>query len=110
MAEPPEVYCSWCRLARGLYPSRDFSSHRRSVWSLMEGCESVVGENGYPLGSLSSVSKSTQRAGVCGPLTFSHCWPSCAFGCTVDIAGASNAALTFGLRNVSQDALLEAYW
>ena len=51
-------------------PSREFSSHRRSIWGLMEGCESVVGENGYPLGSLSSVSKSTQRAGVCGPLTF----------------------------------------
>ena len=77
----------------------------------MEGCESVVGENGYPLGSLSSVSKSTQRAGVCGPLTL----------CVIAGLHALSAALSillvplmlhlpFGLRNVSQDALLEAYW
>merc|ERR1712159_363237 len=91
--------------------SRVFSSLRRPIWGLMVGCESVVGENGYPLGRLSSVSKSMQRAGVCGPLAFvSHCWPSCAFGCSVDFAGASDSAHAFWLRFWSQDRRLEADW
>ena len=67
-------------VARGFASGLNCSTLRRSVWGGALGCDDAIEENGYPLGSDSSVSISCASRGREFATLFGDCWRIRVFG------------------------------